>query len=127
MQLSNEFSATAQRERQYALVLAGGVSLGAYQAGAFASLDRRAWKLTAISGASVGAINAALIAGNDPEHRLRALEKFWHCDAVSLSNGMIDVELSQGSMELRHLECWGTQFAHGCSACRTNSSHGYRA
>jgi len=63
------------------LVLQGGGALGAYQAGAyealFASGRRNAW----VAGVSIGAINAALIAGNPPERRIERLHAFW--DLVS--------------------------------------------
>lgn len=60
------------------MVLSGGVGLGAYQFGAYAAMDedlrRRA---TWLAGASIGAVNAALIAGNPPERRIEALATFW--------------------------------------------------
>jgi NTE family protein len=61
-----------------ALVMAGGVALGAYQAGAYAAMeeqfrDRVGW----IVGTSIGAVNGAIIAGSAPEHRVAALERFW--------------------------------------------------
>lgn len=63
------------------LVLQGGGALGAYQAGAyealFASGRRNAW----VAGVSIGAFNAALIAGNPPESRIDRLRTFW--DLVS--------------------------------------------
>jgi NTE family protein len=99
---------TPSCERCYSIVFAGGVSLGAYQAGAFASLESRGWRLVAVGGSSVGAINAALIAGNAPERRLRALQEFWRYDAALLRSG--DPELQRGlqSTDLRHLECWAS-------------------
>jgi NTE family protein len=60
------------------LILAGGLGLGAYQAGVFRTLERSArLKLEAVGGASIGAINAAIIAGNPPERRLEQVEGFW--------------------------------------------------
>lgn len=61
-----------------ALVLAGGVGLGAYQAGAYEAMseplrERLGW----LAGASIGAVNAALIAGSPPEQRVDALARFW--------------------------------------------------
>jgi NTE family protein len=60
------------------LVFAGGVALGAYQAGAYETLHqhRSLWP-GHLSGSSVGAVNAALIAGNPPEQRVIRLREFW--------------------------------------------------
>jgi NTE family protein len=61
-----------------ALVLSGGVALGAYQAGAYAALHASPTLWPAhISGSSVGAVNGAIIASNPPHLRLRALQTFW--------------------------------------------------
>lgn len=60
-----------------ALVLQGGGALGAYQAGVWQALDEAGLELDWISGVSIGAINAALIAGNPPELRLERLRQFW--------------------------------------------------
>lgn len=61
-----------------ALILSGGLALGAYQLGAIERLERaRRFDFTAIAGASIGAINGAIIAGNPPERRLERLHAFW--------------------------------------------------
>jgi NTE family protein len=59
------------------LVLQGGGALGAYQAGVFESLLKRAQAPSWVAGISIGAINAALIAGNPVERRLERLREFW--------------------------------------------------
>ena len=61
-----------------ALVLQGGGALGAYQAGAFEELSGTAFQPNWIVGVSIGAINAAIIAGNPPERRVERLSEFWH-------------------------------------------------
>ena len=61
-----------------ALVLQGGGALGAYQAGAFEELSDTAYQPDWIVGVSIGAINAAIIAGNPPERRVERLSEFWH-------------------------------------------------
>lgn len=61
-----------------ALVLQGGGALGAYQAGVYAALSETELQPRWIAGVSIGAINAALIAGNAPEHRVDRLREFWH-------------------------------------------------
>lgn len=65
--------ATAQR----VLVLQGGGALGSYQAGAYQALCRCNFEPEWIAGISIGAINAAIIAGNDPEKRVDRLKEFW--------------------------------------------------
>jgi NTE family protein len=60
-----------------ALVLQGGGSLGAYQAGVYEGLDRAGIRCNWIAGISIGAVNAALIAGNAPDDRLEKLKAFW--------------------------------------------------
>jgi NTE family protein len=60
-----------------ALVLQGGGALGAYQAGVYAALLESDSKLDWVAGVSIGAINAALIAGNAPDQRVARLKEFW--------------------------------------------------
>ena len=54
------------------LVLQGGGALGAYQAGVYEALAARRMTPDWVAGISIGAINAALIAGNPPEQPRRA-------------------------------------------------------
>jgi NTE family protein len=63
------------------LVLQGGGALGAYQAGVFEGMHDQGFAPDWVTGVSIGAINAALIAGNPPEKRLERLREFW--DRVS--------------------------------------------
>jgi NTE family protein len=60
-----------------ALVLQGGGALGAYQAGVYEALAAAGIQPNWIAGVSVGAINAALIAGNPPKDRVHRLREFW--------------------------------------------------
>ncbi len=59
------------------LVFQGGGALGAYQAGVFQALQDEGISPDWLIGTSIGAINAALIAGNTPENRLPRLREFW--------------------------------------------------
>ncbi len=52
-------------KKEYGLVLAGGGTKGAYEVGAWKALKEMNINITAISGASIGAINAALIIQDD--------------------------------------------------------------
>jgi NTE family protein len=60
-----------------ALLLQGGGALGAYQAGVYEALSEAGIKPDWVAGISIGAINAAIIAGNPPETRIRQLRAFW--------------------------------------------------
>ena len=59
------------------LVLQGGGSLGSYQAGVYEGMVERGIAPDWIAGVSIGAINAALIAGNPPERRVERMRAFW--------------------------------------------------
>ncbi|MER2508869.1 patatin-like phospholipase family protein [Amaricoccus sp.] len=60
-----------------ALLLQGGGALGAYQGGVYQALAEHDVLPDTVAGVSIGAINAALIAGNPPERRVAALRSFW--------------------------------------------------
>ena len=60
-----------------ALVLQGGGALGAYQAGVYQAMHEDGIEPDWVSGVSIGAVNAAIIAGNKPEDRLERLTTFW--------------------------------------------------
>src|ERR1700693_1733689 len=60
-----------------ALVLQGGGALGAYQAGVYQALHEHNLTPDWVVGTSIGAINAAIIAGNPREKRLQRLKEFW--------------------------------------------------
>ena len=60
-----------------ALVLQGGGALGAYQAGVYEALSEADIQPNWIAGMSIGAVNAAIIAGNPPDTRMDRLREFW--------------------------------------------------
>src|SRR5262249_22060662 len=62
---------------QVVLVLQGGGALGAYQVGVYTAMHEARIEPDWIIGTSIGAINAALIAGNAPQRRLERLHAFW--------------------------------------------------
>ncbi len=64
-------------DKKVALVLQGGGALGSYQAGAFEALAASDYRPDWVAGISIGAINAAIIAGNTPHDRLARLRTFW--------------------------------------------------
>ncbi len=66
------------KKERYALVLAGGGAKGAYQIGAWKAFLELGIQFDAVAGASVGALNAALIAQGD----YKKADELW--DAISL-------------------------------------------
>ncbi len=74
---NREKLALQRRHDHVALVLQGGGALGAYQAGAYEELAGTPFQPDWVVGVSIGAINAAIIAGNSPEHRVGKLHAFW--------------------------------------------------
>lgn len=67
------------------LVLQGGGALGAYHLGVCEELAAMDVAPDWVCGISIGAINAALIAGNKPRERLPALVAFWE----KISSGLV--------------------------------------
>jgi NTE family protein len=79
---SHELSKTHRTPTQPAfdsvvLLLQGGGALGAYQAGVYEALAEADLHPDWVAGISIGAINAAIIAGNAPELRVEKLRRFW--------------------------------------------------
>ncbi|MBX3566086.1 MAG: patatin-like phospholipase family protein [Sphingomonas sp.] len=67
-----------------ALVLQGGGALGSFQAGVIEALGESRIGVDWVAGISIGAINAALFAGNPPERRMEAIRGFWDTAASAL-------------------------------------------
>lgn len=61
---------------QTVLILQGGGALGAFECGVVRALEERGIHPDVVAGVSIGAFNAALIAGN-PKQATAALEAFW--------------------------------------------------
>jgi NTE family protein len=85
---------------QTVLVLQGGGALGAYQAGVYQGLSEAGIEPDWVIGTSIGAINAALIAGNRPADRLDRLTEFW--ERVQ----------SRSSLKMPWLSMFGNAFAN---------------
>ncbi|PPD42249.1 MAG: patatin [Methylocystis sp.] len=64
-------------DKKVALVLQGGGALGSYQAGVYEALENSDYPPDWVAGISIGAINAAIIAGNAPRDRVLRLREFW--------------------------------------------------
>jgi NTE family protein len=71
---------TAERRLPFecvTLLLQGGGALGAYQGGVYEALAEANIHPDWVAGISIGAINAAIIAGNPPNCRVDRLREFW--------------------------------------------------
>lgn len=98
-----------------ALVLQGGGALGAYQCGVYEALNEAGIRPNWYAGISIGAINAALIAGNRPEDRVERLREFWDtiCQpaglatlpALGIRNGLAMLPMSPA------LETWAASMS----------------
>jgi NTE family protein len=67
----------ASYDKKVGLVLQGGGALGSYQAGVYEALASSDYTPDWVAGISIGAINAAIIAGNAPKDRVHRLRSFW--------------------------------------------------
>ncbi len=67
-----------------ALVLQGGGALGSYQAGVIEGLAASGIEIDWVAGISIGAVNAAIVAGNPPDQRVEKLNAFWDTVTGSL-------------------------------------------
>ena len=81
------------------LLLQGGGALGAYQGGVYQALAEANLHPDWVAGISIGAINAAIIAGNAPNLRVEKLREFWERITNSLFGfgaGELDSLLGRG-------------------------------
>jgi NTE family protein len=90
-------AAAAPRFESIALLLQGGGSLGAYQGGVYQALAEADLHPDWVAGISIGAINAAIIAGNPPERRVEQLRQFWNRVTASPLEGWMDPWLLDGA------------------------------
>ncbi len=89
-----------------ALLLQGGGALGAYQAGVYQALSEEKLEPNWVAGISIGAINAAIIAGNSPKQRVSKLREFWESvtlDAFHYSPPVLKSLISENYTEHRLL------------------------
>lgn len=81
-----------------ALLLQGGGALGAYQGGVYQALAEADLHPDWTAGISIGAINAALIAGNPPEERVGKLREFWELVTTPHHQGQFPYTAIDGPM-----------------------------
>lgn len=86
-------------DKKVALVLQGGGALGSYQGGVYEALSESEYLPDWVAGISIGAINAAIIAGNAPEQRVARLRQFWETITAphSLWTDWLETSLSSWS------------------------------
>ena len=88
----------AEAARNYetvVLVLQGGGALGSYQSGVYEGLHEAGIRPDWFAGISIGAFNAALLAGNAPEDRLAKMHEFWNlicAPALPLPQSVFDIQ-----------------------------------
>jgi len=98
-----------------ALVLQGGGALGAYQAGVYEGLHEAGVRPNWISGISIGAINAAIIAGSPEDERVERLHGFW--DSICLPAGFSALPYGWGDHLAKMVE--GLPFGFGTPAANS--------
>jgi NTE family protein len=104
--------------QKVSLVLSGGVALGAYQAGACEALHEHAGlRQEHLAASSIGAVNAALIAGGPPAERVQRLREFWEGSSLEPGGGAADWLVAAGD-PWRHGYSWlgvaqTRMFGHG--------------
>jgi NTE family protein len=91
---------SARRYETIALMLQGGGALGSYQCGVYEGLHEAGVLPNWFAGISIGAINAALLAGNAPERRVERLHAFW--DRISIPAIPFGQQLFEWQERLRH-------------------------
>ena len=79
MRSKGTYAVTPALPGQVVLVLQGGGALGAYQVGVYEALHEAGIEPDWVIGTSIGAINAAIIAGNKPQDRVTRLCELWTC------------------------------------------------
>lgn len=89
---------------EHVLILQGGGSLGAFGCGVFKALAKRNIKLDIVAGTSIGAVNAAIIAGSkDVNSTEQLLEQFW----LELSDAFVGWDGNVGDFSYSYLTMFG--------------------
>ena len=109
-----------------ALLLQGGGALGAYQGGVYQGLAEGGLTPDWVAGISIGAINAALIAGNPREKRVGKLRSFWEAvTADPLGSWLPSPPLALGGDVGRQAGIrWSASLAMLCGARGFYEPHG---
>ena len=94
-----------------ALVLQGGGALGSYQAGVIEGLMTQEIEVNWVAGISIGAVSAAIVAGNEPARRVERLRGFW--DKVTSSLPSFPIFPDDRVREFLHEWSAGAVLANG--------------
>ena len=92
--------------KKVALVLQGGGALGSYQAGVYEALSTSRYLPDWVAGISIGAINAAIIAGNAPATRVERLKAFW--EGITAPSSLCPMLFSAMPGETRRMSALST-------------------
>ena len=87
------------RQKKYGIVLEGGGARGAYQIGAWKALRKAGINIRGISGASVGALNGALICMDDLEKAQRVWETLTYSKVIDISDSLME-KIHSKSLEI---------------------------
>ena len=120
--ISSSAPATTPAKAQRVLVLQGGGALGSYQAGAYQALCHHDFEPEWVAGISIGAINAAIIAGNRAGKARRPAQGI-------LGDGVVAGALESGSSRATAGARFSTRPAPPWSrpsACPASSRRGFR-
>ena len=85
---------------QVSYIFQGGGALGSYQVGVFTGLYEAGYKPNWLVGTSIGAINAAIIAGNKPQNAIDKLKTFWNTLALPLTS----LSLNDNDVQIRRFQ-----------------------
>jgi NTE family protein len=90
------------RDLENVLIMQGGGSLGSFACGVFKALVKQKIRIDIVAGTSIGAVNAAIIAGSKSDHPEKDLEDFWL--EISESNMQIIPDLWMYEYDLLNKE-----------------------
>lgn len=82
------------RSKEYGIVLEGGGARGAYQIGAWKALKEAGIKIKGVSGASVGALNGALMCMDDLEKAEYIWENISYSKVMDVDDGIMEKMMS---------------------------------
>lgn len=88
-------------EKEYGLVLAGGGTKGAYQVGVWQALKELNIKIKAIAGASIGALNGALMLQDNIEQMLKLYENIEITNIMKLAD---EIDTSKDLFDITNLK-----------------------
>jgi NTE family protein len=93
--LCNNMTLNPSPNRHIVYFLQGGGALGAYQLGVCKQLMESGYHPNWVIGTSIGAINAAILAGNPPQKRIAKMNEFW--DSIASPPSPFDHVESHGT------------------------------